>query len=390
MTTPVGIAGWVLLAVANMVATEAMGQDQSGWEQRVLRSGSRVKTASYLQQAGQASSPAQSSSAGQAAPIINGGGAVMSTVEPAASMPVEGLPPTEPYVEGPDAEYGACGGCGGCDECGPCNEMPICGDCCWLRRFSFFAGVQGFKGDADQGRNGNFGFHEGFNFGAPLGGAFGWGYQIGFDAVHSNFQGSQVTGDDDFDPGSRNQFFITTGLFRRAREYGGLQGGIVFDYLHDKYLEKADVGQIRGELSIVLDELNELGYWGAQNIKEQEFTEGDLADHSFTSVNQHTFFYRRHFTGGGQGRIWGGFTDQGDGLLGADATVPLGTSWSLQNSFNYLLPRDGDEIGQAHETWAVALRLVWYPGRPANRVFRDPYQPVLDVGDNASFLGRFK
>jgi hypothetical protein len=42
--------------------------------------------------------------------------------------------------------------------------------------------------------------------------------------------------------------------------------------------------------------------------------------------------------------------------------------------------------GQVHETWGVALNLVWYPGRSAKCVGESCYRPVLNVADNSQFM----
>ena len=86
----------------------------------------------------------------------------------------------------------------------------------WTRDLQVFGGIDGFKGPLDQGRNGNFGVHEGFNFGAPLG-IFDWGWQIGAEATESNFSGDNVV-----DPRSadRNQFFVTGGIFKMRPRLG--------------------------------------------------------------------------------------------------------------------------------------------------------------------------
>jgi hypothetical protein len=302
-------------------------------------------------------------------------------------------------------EYGVETAGPGCDDCGACDGGECCGadcdeDCDWencvcglhrrcviglLRNVSFFGGVQGFKGPVDLGRNGNFGFHEGLNFGAPLGDPWCIGYQLGFQAVHSNFHGSQT---DTVDQNGRDQVFFTGGLFRRA-VCSGLQGGVVFDYMHDSYYMKADLRQIRNETSIVLGGCHEIGYWGAYGVNKDRFRLQDQTVQLLQPNDIFAGFYRRQFSGGGQGRLWGGATGAGEGIFGAELTVPLGSSWALENSFTFLIPKHGEARGgQQEEAWSISIQLVWYPGRPANRVLRDPYQPLIGVADNGAFLIR--
>jgi hypothetical protein len=290
---------------------------------------------------------------------------------------------------------------GTCDACGadysPCEECgePCCPDCgchgahcreCFrffFRHLAFFAGVQGFKGPLDLGRNGNFGFHEGANWSGPLGDPWHSGYQVGIRAVHSNFLGNQVSTVNNTpiaDDNSRDQIFVTAGLFHRAIE-GGLQGGVVFDYLHDNYYDQADLKQLRSETSIVAGP-HEIGFFGAYDVGGQSLF-GRTVVTPIQPNDVYTLFYRRYFSGGGQGRVWLGASGHSEWLLGAEASVPLGTNWSLENSFVYLIPDQ-----QRDESWSVSFSLVFYPGRASRCVFRNPYAALFNVADNGTFLIR--
>jgi hypothetical protein len=300
--------------------------------------------------------------------------------------------PFEPEEMGYDGNYSdggcdGCGGpCGGCgDDCGDeygeyCNPGTIVDG---LRNFTFFAGVQGFKGPVDVGQNGNFGFGEGLNFGAPLGDPWHFGFQLGLEAVQTNLSGFSTEGGD---RNGRDQIFFTGGVFRRALD-GGLQNGVVFDYVHDNYYAKADLKQVRSETSLRLGRYSEIGYWGAYAVSRDRFQMDNGTLTMFRPTDIFAGFYRRHFTGGGQGRIWAGATGMCEAVIGADATVPLGTSWALGTNFTYLIPKErGVFGGQERESWSVAFQLVWYPGRQAKCVESEPYQPLLPVADNTSFL----
>ena len=256
----------------------------------------------------------------------------------------------------------------------------------WTRDLSVFGGIHGFKGPMDAGQNGNFGFHEGFNFGAPVG-LFDWGWQLGAEAVHSNFSGDQAV---DARAANRNQFYVTAGLFKRARGWG-FQWGVTYDWLHDAYYAQTDLKQIRSDSSFLFPGgVHELGYFGAYG------TGGT----NFVLINRQTkyliymeptdvfaFYYRRYFSGGGDGRLWAGWSGRGDGIFGGELRVPLGTNWALENRFNYLIPKQGNGAGGAlQESWGVTIDLVWYPGHPSRCERYHPYRPVLNVADNTLFM----
>ena len=132
-----------------------------------------------------------------------------------------------------------------------CNPVPCCFDgrfCRWLhqfgrpyygwkwyRDFTASVGVTAFENEADLGIKGNFGTNEYINFGMPLWNAFGLGWQIGARGTQTGF-GSQQVSSGGAAPAlieARNQQFVTTGLYTRAFEGRGLQGGAAFDYLNN-------------------------------------------------------------------------------------------------------------------------------------------------------------
>jgi len=305
-------------------------------------------------------------------------------------------------TEGSFGQQDGCGSCGGdCGECGDCEEC-----CPWMmpfgsgpRNLSIFGGVHGYKGPRDRGVNGNFGFTEGVNFGAPLGDPWGCGFQVGFAALESNISGYNATTTTGA-TADRHQYFFTTGIFRRA-ECAGWQWGVVFDMLHDTYIQESNLKQIRTETGYLFNECLEIGYSGAygvggDNVDGTYF--GRRIDGQLDPTDQFVVYFRRYFENGGDGRIWGGMTGNGDGLFGADAWIPLGGSWAMQNSFNYLIPKgsrgsaigqDGQlEGGQVRESWSVAINLIWYPGRSSKCIGKSCYRPLLNVADNSLFMVR--
>jgi hypothetical protein len=274
-----------------------------------------------------------------------------------------------------------------CDPC--CGNWHSCGPapiCCLLPRldcssFEVFGGVQGFTGPANRGCSGSFGFHEGFNWGTSLCGC--GAFQIGSNWTQSNFDGNNFTDE------SRDQVFVTAGWFRRCDM--GFQGGIVFDWLHDEWDYEVDLSQLRAELSWKCCQ-DDFGAWVAIGINE-----GDANVDAFAGPANHwhvndmyAFFWRRQFQCGGEGRAFGGFTNNGQGLVGADAFVPLNPCWSLRSSFLYLIPNDSNEDPVPdfeEETWNVSVSLVWTPfARPG--CGPNYCRPLFNVADNGSFTTR--
>lgn len=283
--------------------------------------------------------------------------------------------------------------CGDWNSCGP---VPIC---CLLPRpnlahFEVLGGVQGFTGPANRGGSGSFGFHEGFNWGFPLcGGCVS--AQFGMLWTQSNFDGNYLT------PDMRNQRFLTAGLFRRVD--AGLQGGLAIDYLHDEWDYQVDVAQLRGEISFKFCSPNEVGFWFTTGVVDDGgdlnqpvldpngSIDFDVNPVTWQSNDLYAFFCRRQFACGGEGRVFGGFTGNSQGLMGADFMVPLNPCWSARAGFLYLTPEDNADSPLPdfqQEDWNVSVQLVWTPFRKTNCVPAHS-RALFTVADNGSFATRF-
>ena len=280
-----------------------------------------------------------------------------------------------------------CGNWNSCGPVSPCVLLPRVP----LNGLEFFGGVQGFTGPLNRGGSGSFGFHEGFNFGAPCCGC--WGKQFGVNLTQSNFDGSFFTDN------SRNQVFLTGGLFRRVD--WGLQGGLVVDYLHDQWDYEADLLQLRGEASWKYCGCHEIGFWftaGANNDDNLVLRQPEIGSTSGVDIltreasiqvnDMFAFFYRRQLACGGEGRVFGGWTAHDQGLIGGDLTLPINCCWSARAGFLYLAPRDsssGPDFVQ--ETWNVGISLVWTPC-PRQPCVPNYCRPLFNVADNGSFATR--
>ena len=317
-------------------------------------------------------------------------------IDPTAipDVPIDGLGGDTPGVADcgvSDCGVSDCGGasCGGCATCTGCLiPCPLVA----LDNIELFAGTQAFSGPLNLGQTASFGFHYGVNWGVPAPCMVNqpFGLQIGYRGVSSNYSGASFTED------SRNQSFITAGLFRRVD--WGLQGGVVMDILSDKwYYDDLSLTQLRGELSWVFPQCHELGAFFTAGSKTNEVSSTFWVNGQRRTVIEEyeptdlvAFFYRRRFDaiGNGNGRLFGGFTGDGGGLLGADFNLPLTEKWALKTGFTYLIPKDGNNrVAYLDEAWNVGISLVWYPGA-RKAVGNDYFRPLFDVADNGVFIPR--
>jgi hypothetical protein len=251
------------------------------------------------------------------------------------------------------------------------------------QELSIWGGVHGFKGPYDQERDGgNFGFHEGINAGFKVPFTT-MGYQIGYQAVHSQLNGDENTDESD----SHTQHFVTVGMFQRARD--GLQGGVAWDMLRDERFNSVDFHQLRGELSFIDRGCHELGVAVAVHLNEHEILvpQDSGSSHFYQASDQYLLFYRFHGKNGGEGRFYGGWNDDSDGLVGADMLLPLSDRWSLMANFAYLIPEEGGgSEGASQEAWNVSTGLVWHWDCRARRSHSNCYRPLFNVADNGYLI----
>lgn len=321
---------------------------------------------------------------------------------------------SEGYVEA------SCGletyGAGGCDACGVSSCNGACGvmrstdsyNFClpilrieWCR-FDFFAGVNGFTGPANYANtapasatapqdyrmgSSSFGFYEGLNEGRSLKWLCGLDLasQMGVRATQSSLSGTEFTDD------TRNQVFVTAGLFRRVDL--GLQYGLVVDYLNDDWWFQNDLLQLRGELSWNDGCAREFGYQFMAGVDDSTSDTSVInaagnrfrSTVSFEPTDQHRFFFRGTTGGGGQYMAFVGGTDQSDGLLGISMTTAMRRGFAFQAGSTYLIPNEGRRNGgNENESWNMSMGIIYRPGglRPSMRYIR----PMFDVADNGTFM----
>jgi len=314
-----------------------------------------------------------------------------------------------------DRGFDECGDCGdlgcdvpggeACDSCGNCGDG-ACGECssCWTpgafgcrwclghrlarckHQFSILAGVHGFKGPINRGGDGTFGFHDGINFAVPFGACQQFGWQLGFEGVHSNFHGANFSDTmfgNSTDSG-RDQLFVTTGLYRRAQ--CGVQFGLVWDYLHESWDMDFNLGQIRGQLSWVTPWCHEVGFLFSTDTTDDTVNNFISVD----TTDYYTFFYRYAAPGGGDGRLFAGWTEDSNGLIGADYELPVHHHWAIRSEFSYLVPDEGGAAqGNLRESWNVGISLVWYPGGNARANNCCTTRPLFRVANNGSLFTKW-
>jgi hypothetical protein len=193
------------------------------------------------------------------------------------------------------------------------------------------------------------------------------------------------------DDSTRTQEFVTTGLFHRAICGNGLQGGLVLDYLHDSWTG-ANLIQFRPEIGWLFNGIHEVGFWGAVGLNSHATSSPDVSvNQSISSVGWRAndwfaLYYRHRFCNDATTRLWAGVTNEGEALVGVDASAPLTQTVNLQAAFDYAIPTSPYPTGQQQEAFGLTISLVWNLGYKCRCSSNNPYRPLFDVADNTTFL----
>jgi hypothetical protein len=315
----------------------------------------------------------------------------------------------EVYYDGPVENFGGevvggdvigcdtgCGSCGVCDGYGDCDS---CGRCPSYRLptlvsfadMEYSVGVQGVKGPMNLGQSGSFGLNQSVNWGFPSP-IFNWAGlsgQLGVRFVESNFAGTGFAND------PQDQAFITGGFHRRA-DYG-LQLGMVFDYLDEKWYFNGKYAQLRGQLSWVNSYGNEWGFRFAYNTHNTDGLAGIInqilpqlgnPNNTFIPMDQYRFFHRHHlqYVPNGTIDVFAGWAASKKAIVGTDLLLPLTDNFAVQTGFvTVIVDSENNVQTNQDESWNIYSNIVWYP-KGLNRWSRAYHRPMFDVADNGTLL----
>lgn len=294
------------------------------------------------------------------------------------------------------------GGCRSCDDgCGDCCDDGCCGlagcDGCPGLCLVAWGGLDTFRGITDGTFPGNFGLVSGLNVGHRLPGIFnemGIGWQTGASYGLYDLQGRIAGGEN---ASSQEQFFATTGFFRRSQAGSPLTFGMVYDWMINDnfgvFSREPFLGQWRGQIGWALGERTEVGWWGAFHDRRDQ--QGGIA---FRGVSQQNMYLRRRLVGGADGLIYVGIPERnrltgngslGEWIVGGGLNVPLGNRLGTYLNFAYMCPSaPAGFAATTEEAWQLGAGLAFFPGRTARSrtVAGRCWMPLMPVATNGTFL----
>lgn len=281
--------------------------------------------------------------------------------------------------------------------CDGCCIAPRCranwfDPCCPNRTFSMFVAGDGWR-DASEDSWPN-------NFGLRIGGDFTWA--IGSSGVRGHvgaaYGAYDLHGRETANFSStEQQFFLSTGLYRRASGVNGdhWTWAVSYDYLNDNHYgvdaESVRFHQIRFLGGRRVSPFNEFGTWGAFNLAS------DFLDfYGPTKVqNQLSLYWRHYYQFGGQTMLYAGMAQPNwsatinklsEGVVGIRGIAPLSNHLGLIGGVHYVIPsasagfQAGGPGAMEEESWNITFGMIWVPGCGCSL-------PVLPVADNG-WLGK--
>jgi hypothetical protein len=249
-------------------------------------------------------------------------------------------------------------------------------------------GLNGSKGPEDLGINANFGFRVAANWGYPVWEDHGLGVQLGTSLNYSRTAVRVLRAIDNTH--DRYENFSTGGVFQRTDF--GLNWGLVYDFVDERYYDHLNLGQWRGQVGYDITDDDEAGVWGAWREHGDATVVGDAA-FSLRPILQGNLFWRHTWAHDIMTRGWVGVAEEHGRFLyvapgespvhhpfvfGADVFVPLSDYLSLYGEANFITPNDSGTV-------TAFFGLAFYPGGGARTAAHSRFAPYLPLANNPSF-----
>ncbi len=193
----------------------------------------------------------------------------------------------------------------------------------------------------------------------------------------------------------QQQGFLTVAASWQTPYACGWNVGAAYDWMLNKNFGEFAVNpffdQIRGQFGYVIKGGNELGLWGSYGIRTAH-KESQQVPLKFKGISQINLFWCHYFKSHGYGMLWIGTPYQrglmyksgraGRFIFGAQFSVPVTSSLSIEGHAAYMSPRHGSGISPSKNYAAdLAFGLTYAFGK--RKIAKNPY---MTLANNSNFI----
>lgn len=193
----------------------------------------------------------------------------------------------------------------------------------------------------------------------------------------------------------QQQGFITVAANWLTPCESGWHAGISYDWMLNKnfglFAVNPFLDQIRGQFGYLFCGRNELGVWGSYGIRKDHERSQNIPL-EFKGISQINLFWSHYFESCGYAMVWVGTPYQkglrytsgraGRFILGAQFSVPITDSWSIEGHGAYMFPRGGSGVVPS-KNWGSDLYLGITYSFGKRRIAKSPY---MTLANNANFM----
>ena len=203
---------------------------------------------------------------------------------------------------------------------------------------------------------------------------------------------------------AQQQVFLTTGFFWKTTCASGINLGVVYDWMFNKYFGafgvQVDMAQVRYQAGFLWDCSDEFGIWGANPVHTAErMPGGDLAQ--FRGINQINLYWQHNFENCAYTMLWVGLPygglrpaegpvpkhyRSGQFVAGARMGAPLTSAFSIEGHASYMHPTT-TFIHEQSQDYAFNVTIgITYSFGGAGLCDDYGVRPYLPLADNSSFI----
>lgn len=193
----------------------------------------------------------------------------------------------------------------------------------------------------------------------------------------------------------QQQGFTTVAASWQTPESYGWNVGFAYDWMLNKNFGMFAVNpcfdQVRGQFGYIFKGGNELGAWGSYGIQTDHATSQNLPLR-FRGISQVNLFWAHYFKSHGYGMLWVGTPYRrglhyksgraGRFIVGAQFSIPVTNSLSIEGHGSFMDPRDGSGVVPAKNYGAnLYFGLTYSFGK--RRIAKSPY---MTPANNSNFM----